>query len=290
MVSLAVPSNLSPLFPSDPRGEHLPLRTTGLWYPDLPPPSHHLHDDTFAGRQIPLQEYRPLVHIMFGGLKGHMLQYLTRISVTVSKTAIIGINFYYSDDAPVERLQACPATATHDYTAEIPFNIDGPAGERLTGIHADMDLFASAHGCSNYNYVASLKVSGADRRLCFMCRWSHTDYVLTKVTTDFKPVPFTFRPSAILQPRPRPPDPCNRQGSRKAEIAPGMTLTGIYFMHVGSQLMDDFLCQPTDVFSVDDQDPKFGMLSIGSIYQDLAASENGLHQSLEDEIRCRILG
>lgn len=54
--------------------------------------------------------------------------------------------------------------------------------------------------------------------------------------------------------------------------------------------MEDSLCQPTDSFSVDDQDPKFGMLSIESISQDLSASENGLHQSLEDEIRCRILG
>lgn len=168
MVSLAVPSNLSPLFPSDPRGEHLPLRTTGLWYPDLPPPSHHLHDGTFAGRQISLQEYRPLVHIMFGGPKGHMLQYLTRISVTVSKSAIVGIDFFYSDDAPVKCLQACPATARGDYTTKIPFPIDGPDGERLTGIHADIDFFASAeHGCSNpHNYggIISLKISDADRK------------------------------------------------------------------------------------------------------------------------------
>ncbi|KAF7158371.1 hypothetical protein CNMCM6106_004947 [Aspergillus hiratsukae] len=164
MVSLAVPSNLSPLFPSDPRREHLPLRTTGLWYPDLPPPSHHLHDGAFEGRRIPLQEYRPLVHTMFGGPKGHMLQYLTRMSVTVSKWAIVGIEFFYSDDAPVKCLQAFPATATRDNTTKIPFPIDGPAGERLTGIQADRVLFGGADGSSNCKYmaIASLKVSVAD--------------------------------------------------------------------------------------------------------------------------------
>ncbi|GFF58094.1 hypothetical protein IFM51744_09435 [Aspergillus udagawae] len=247
MVSLAVPSYLNPLFPSDSRGEHLPLRTTGLWYPNIPAPSHHLHEGTFTGRQIPLYEYRPLVHIMFGGLKGHMLQYLTRISVTVSKTAIVGIDFFYDDDAPVKCLQACPATATGDYTTRIPFHIDGPAGERLTGIQADTGAFASAHDCSNpYNYGAITSL---------------------KVTTNFKPVPFTFQPSAILQLR-LPVGPCIRQRSRKTEIVPGMTLTGIYFMH----------------------DPKFGMLSMGCISEDLTAIENGLHQSLEDEIRCRMIG
>ncbi|RHZ49303.1 uncharacterized protein CDV56_105540 [Aspergillus thermomutatus] len=264
MVSLAVPSTLNPLFPSDPRGEHLPLRTTGLWYPDLPPPSLHLHDGTFPGGQIPLQEYRPLVHIMFGGPRGHMLQYLTRISVTVSKTAIVGIDFFYSDDAPVKCLQACPATATGDYTTKIPFPVDGPAGERLTGLQADMDFFASAPGCSNpYNYGAITSL---------------------KVTTNFKTVPFTFQPSAILQLK-LPVGPCIRQRSRKTEIVPGTTLTGIYFMHVGSQSLEESsLCQPTDSFYVDDQDPKFGMLSMGSISQDLTATENVPHQSIEDEI------
>jgi U3 small nucleolar RNA-associated protein 4 len=227
---------------------------------------------------------------MFGGLKGHMLQYLTRISVTVSKTAIVGIDFFYDDDAPVNCLQACPATATGDYTTRIPFHIDGPAGERLTGIQADTGAFASAHDCSNpYNYgaITSLKVSGIkDNVYCRCCIL--TTYV-TQVTTNFKPVPFTFQPSAILQLR-LPVGPCIRQRSRKAEIVPGMTLTGIYFMHVGSHLMENSLCQRADLVYVDDQDPKFGMLSMGCISEDLTAIENGLHQSLEDEIRCRIIG
>ncbi|BAE56433.1 unnamed protein product [Aspergillus oryzae RIB40] len=101
MVSLAVPTDLQPLFPDDTSGEHLPLRTTGLWYPEIPPSSYHLHDDVFAGRNISLHDYRPLVHVMFGGRRGSLLKYLTRISVTVSNAAIVGIDFFYTDDSPL---------------------------------------------------------------------------------------------------------------------------------------------------------------------------------------------
>ncbi|QMW25474.1 hypothetical protein G4B84_000719, partial [Aspergillus flavus NRRL3357] len=126
MVSLAVPTDLQPLFPDDTSGEHLPLRTTGLWYPEIPPSSYHLHDDVFAGRNISLHDYRPLVHVMFGGRRGSLLKYLTRISVTVSNAAIVGIDFFYTDDSPVKHLQACPSTASGDDSVKIPFIIDGP--------------------------------------------------------------------------------------------------------------------------------------------------------------------
>ncbi|KAB8229069.1 uncharacterized protein BDW43DRAFT_289181 [Aspergillus alliaceus] len=66
MVSLAVSSGLQSLFPDDSRGEHLPLRTTEFWYPEVPPSSHYLYDDTFAGRNVSLYDYRPLVRVMFG--------------------------------------------------------------------------------------------------------------------------------------------------------------------------------------------------------------------------------
>jgi hypothetical protein len=117
----------------------------------------------------------------------------------------------------------------------------------------------------------------------------HIDHYVTKVTTNFKPVPFTFQPSAILQLR-LPVGPYIRQRSRKVEIAPGTTLKGIYFMHMASQLLNgEFLCQPTGLVYVADLDTIFGMLSMGSICEDLTAMENGLQQILEDEIRSRII-
>lgn len=160
MVSLAVPTDLQPLFPDDTSGEHLPLRTTGLWYPEIPPSSYHLHDDVFAGRNISLHDYRPLVHVMFGGRRGSLLKYLTRISVTVSNAAIVGIDFFYTDDSPVEHLQACPSTASGDDSVKIPFIIDGPGGERLTSLQSDGDFLRASAGYGSYRIkITSLKVN-----------------------------------------------------------------------------------------------------------------------------------
>ena len=160
MVSLAVPTELQPLFPDDTRGEHLPLRTTGLWYPGIPPSSYHLHDDVFTGRNIPLLDYRPLVHVMFGGRRGNLLKYLTRISVTVSNAAIVGIDFFYTDDSPVKRLQACPSTDSRDDSVKIPFLIDGPGGERLTSLQSDGDFLRASAGYGSYRIkITSLKVN-----------------------------------------------------------------------------------------------------------------------------------
>ncbi|KAE8378910.1 hypothetical protein BDV26DRAFT_178586 [Aspergillus bertholletiae] len=160
MVSLAVPTDIQPLFPDDTRGEHPPLRTTGLWYPEIPPASYHLYDDIFTGRNISLHDYRPLVHVMFGGRRGDLLQYLTRISVTVSNAAIVGIDFFYTDSSPVKRLQACPSTASIDDSVKIPFLIDGPGGERLTSLQSDGDFLRESAGYGSYGVkITSLKVN-----------------------------------------------------------------------------------------------------------------------------------
>ncbi|KAE8351620.1 hypothetical protein BDV28DRAFT_136725 [Aspergillus coremiiformis] len=159
MVSLAVSTDLQPLFSDDPRGEHLPLRTTGLWYPEVPPSSYHLYDDTFAGRNVSLQDYRPLAHIMFGGRRGTLLKYLTRISVTVSNAVIVGIDFFYAEDSPIKHLQACPSTASRDDSVKIPFQIDGPGGERLTSFQSDGDFLRTSADYGSYRIkITSLKV------------------------------------------------------------------------------------------------------------------------------------
>ncbi|KAF5860266.1 hypothetical protein ETB97_001800 [Aspergillus alliaceus] len=131
MVSLAVSSGLQSLFPDDSRGEHLPLRTTEFWYPEVPPSSHYLYDDTFAGRNVSLYDYRPLVRVMF---------------VTVSNAAVVGIDFFYTDDSLIKRLQACPSTAGGDDSVKIPFLIDGLGDERITSFQSDGDFFCASGG------------------------------------------------------------------------------------------------------------------------------------------------
>lgn len=79
---------------------------------------------------------------MFGGPQGSYLKYLTRISVTVSGQMIVGINFEYGGEgAPVERLQAGHNAITVDNSLKIPFTLDGPGGEILTGIQVNGDYW-----------------------------------------------------------------------------------------------------------------------------------------------------
>lgn len=176
---------MTPLFPET----H--LRTSALWYPTIPRPFQNLHDNSFPARHVSPTEYRPLVHVMFGGPDGILLDHLLRISVTVSKDAIVGINFFY--DIPVTTnnttardtsvrasipsgdretnnrgnrqaysysLQACPSTASGDTSDKILFSIDGPAGERLTSIQGEGDFFlgAAGEGTFKYRVITALKV------------------------------------------------------------------------------------------------------------------------------------
>lgn len=98
---------------------------------------------------------------MFGGRHGSLLKHLTRISVTVSMAAIVGIDFFYDDNAPFPFLQACRSTASADDSVKIPFSVDGPGGEILTGLQGDGDIFLGAshhHGGQKYGAITSLKV------------------------------------------------------------------------------------------------------------------------------------
>ncbi|PGH11842.1 hypothetical protein AJ79_04639 [Helicocarpus griseus UAMH5409] len=185
------------------RPPQLPLRTTAIWYPDIPPENVYLHESTFAGKDIPQSQYHPLIHLMFGGPQGSYLKYLTRISVMVSGSIIVGIDFEYKcDDAPVERLQAGRHSTVTDDSLKISFTIDGPGEEILTGMQVTGD-------------IASIKAS----LLLYKIR----------VTTN-RNRSFTFQPNAIPQLK-LPPRPQARKKVGKVEITPGTTITGIYIMH-----------------------------------------------------------
>ena len=98
---------------------------------------------------------------MFGGYRGSLLKHLTCISATVSRAAIVGMEFLYDDGAPSHVLQACRSTTSADDSVKIPFFIDGPGGEILTGLQGDGDIFLGAshlQGGQKYGAITSLKV------------------------------------------------------------------------------------------------------------------------------------
>jgi U3 small nucleolar RNA-associated protein 4 len=157
MVSLAVPKDLEPPFLDNPKGEHFPCELLGSGNQNSHPHPIISTPIRFVGRDVFLQDYRPLVHVMFGGERGNLLRYLTRISVTVFNAAIAGIDFFYTDDSSMEYLQACPSTASVDDSVKIPFIIDGPGGEQLTSCQPDGDFLSASTSHSSYK-ITSLKV------------------------------------------------------------------------------------------------------------------------------------
>jgi U3 small nucleolar RNA-associated protein 4 len=84
-----------------------PLRESALWEPDIPPKGLCLYDNRFPWRVLQLRQYRPLIHVIFGGPKGAYLRYLTNIFVVNSGDLIGTIGFEYNaPGAPVARMEA----------------------------------------------------------------------------------------------------------------------------------------------------------------------------------------
>ena len=114
-----------------------------LWYPSIPPNNQFLYDSSFPGKALPLTQYRPLIRVMFGGPDGSYLQYLTKITVTVSKCFVAGLDFQYeAPGSPICSIQACRGTTSADNSVKIPFEIDGPGGEILTGMQVKDDFWS----------------------------------------------------------------------------------------------------------------------------------------------------
>lgn len=155
MVWLSIPSEHT----HEETSPHVPLRTTALWYPDVPPKEHYLHDSSFAGRALPLTQHRPLIRVMFGGPNGSYLKYLTKISVTVSRGFVAGLEFEYeAPGSPIGRMRACRSTTSADDSVKIPFAIDGPGGEILTGMQVKGDFWPSSSPSSQNGAVIALAV------------------------------------------------------------------------------------------------------------------------------------
>ena len=80
---------------------------------------------------------------MFGGPNGSYLRYLTKITATVSKGFVAGLDFQYeTPGSPIGIIQACRGTNSADNSVKIPFKIDGPGGEILTGMQVKDDFWS----------------------------------------------------------------------------------------------------------------------------------------------------
>ncbi|KAI1879457.1 hypothetical protein JX265_002411 [Neoarthrinium moseri] len=93
------------------------LRDSGIWYPDLPSSQLCLNEDFYIQREYHVSGFRPLIWTLFGGPGGIYLPNLTGIAVHMGGS-IPGIDFRYAPGC------------------RIPweFSIDGPGGERISGV------------------------------------------------------------------------------------------------------------------------------------------------------------
>lgn len=112
---------------------NLPLRKSGLWYPEIPSARETIHEYIYLSLEPPTSEFRPFIYLNFGGDRGSHLKHLTKISVATQGTYLSSIRFHYGTEVePVnlERLYLPPDSNN----SNISYDIDGPGGERIIGI------------------------------------------------------------------------------------------------------------------------------------------------------------
>ncbi|KAI0451515.1 hypothetical protein F5B21DRAFT_516677 [Xylaria acuta] len=107
------------------------LRSSGLWYPDIPGSALSLNESSFFLRSNFVRGYKPLFWTNFGGPGGKYLSHLIQISVGWWN-GIHHIDFRYDIDVPAEygSLGRCPPRITSRFY----FDIDGPGGEIINAI------------------------------------------------------------------------------------------------------------------------------------------------------------
>jgi hypothetical protein len=125
------------------------LRNTALWYPRVPYQSIRLLGMSGrilqAGRALEL----PICYIIFGGLNGEYLDKISGITVRAQDDGdgLLDINV---DFVGFKRATHFGSNSVQP-SIEWPFDIDGPRGERITGI----DTFESF----SFQYLNGFRVS-----------------------------------------------------------------------------------------------------------------------------------
>ncbi|KAJ6782445.1 hypothetical protein PWT90_10366 [Aphanocladium album] len=111
------------------------LRSTAVWMGSVPSATQHLSEDVFAAMYADDGLYEPLHRSVFGGARGDSLAHLTGIQVFVT-TSPCGVEFEFAP-GHLDYLDTCQdlgAFPETELTSVQHFAIDGPGGERITGV------------------------------------------------------------------------------------------------------------------------------------------------------------
>lgn len=111
------------------------LRAAGLWYPDIPDPDVCLNEQSYLQPETEIAAFSPIFWSNFGGPGGMYLRHLTGMKVH-SNGSIMGIQFQHDIDGipPEARSLGRHLCSQCICGRPMEFSIDGPGGERITGI------------------------------------------------------------------------------------------------------------------------------------------------------------
>lgn len=166
MVSLAVAESVPSEIPKS-VASNLPLRITGLWYPQVPDCDVYLNEESFTGEDPVTAGYQPLFWIQFGGPKGSYLRSLTEVSVDSWSC----IEFHYNiEGIPTERRKLGRHIPSQSNLKLTRFSVDGPGGEVIDSIDVSLDSSTSeiAYRFYKHGMLKSFKVCEITWVYCFL--------------------------------------------------------------------------------------------------------------------------
>ncbi|KAM0666654.1 hypothetical protein ACQRIU_004509 [Beauveria bassiana] len=120
--------------------ESASLRDIALWEDGIPDRELQLNEAIFRKMYPDDGVYDPIFRSIFGGTRGQSLSYLTGIRVYITSTPC-GIEFDYTSDH-IDYVDTCRdllgGFPESDFASVQLFRIDGPGGERITGVELDV--------------------------------------------------------------------------------------------------------------------------------------------------------
>ncbi|KAM3450632.1 hypothetical protein MY3296_005903 [Beauveria thailandica] len=170
--------------------ESASLRDIALWEDGIPDRELQLNEAIFRKMYPDDGIYDPVSRSVFGGTRGQSLPYLTGIRVYITTTPC-GIEFDYTS-GHVDYVDTCKdllgVFPESDFLTAQLFPIDGPGGERITGVDLDMliDPCRSHLENSDNTELESFKIFTNRGRSCHFRRKRH---LRVNVRTVPVPVP-----------------------------------------------------------------------------------------------------
>ena len=136
---------------------HRRVRRSALWYPDIPDESLDVNEASFTGPSPSALNYRPMIWINLGGVKGDRLRHVTGILIQGGYSDINSLMITFDNGTETKLGER----ATGDRPDQPFFTIDGARGERIesVSIGTRRDLGFTLNGFDPDQHLSAITVS-----------------------------------------------------------------------------------------------------------------------------------